>query len=163
MNRENVFRLKEYVNSFEKALNYIIASILAVVTAVLYYTSQKGNGLENILLFIKNSIVSPEKIFEVGLAVFSSLPYFCYYTLKNNTHWNYCNDNKDNIALLKTADLYENHILERVNVAVDEMDEILLKPSICAGNSEWVNAFKGLFNHAVEIKNWENKVHKLES
>lgn len=133
MNRENVFRLKEYVNSFEKALNYIIASILAVVTAVLYYTSQKGNGLENILLFIKNSIISPEIIFEVGLAVFSSLPYFCYYTLKNNTHWNYCNDNKDNIALLKTADLYEIFILTLFYLLIQGENNYIVARIVIAG------------------------------
>lgn len=109
MNNESTkeFRVNEYVHLFEKSLNYIAGAIFSIFAAGITYVSSNPNlnlSIKEIFQIIDND---PKEFFCILAAVLSTLPYYFYYTLKDNTDWNACNGSKDNWGLLKIYVLYE--------------------------------------------------------
>lgn len=101
------FRVKDYVRLFEKSLNYIAGAIFSMLAAGIIYISSKPEwdlSLKEIIQIIDNE---PKELFCALAAILSTLPYYFYYSLKDNTDWNACNGSKDNWGLLKICILYE--------------------------------------------------------
>lgn len=107
MHNNKEFRISDYVCLFEKSLNYMTGAILSMFAVNIINTGSNSDwalSLEEILGIIDND---PKDLFCILIAVISTLPYYFYYTLKDNTDWNACNGSKDNWGLLKIYILYE--------------------------------------------------------
>lgn len=109
MNNENTkeFRVSDYVCIFEKSLNYMAGAILSMLAAGIIYISSNLDlnlSIKEIFQIIDND---PKDFFCILVAVLSTLPYYFYYSLKDDGDWNACNGSKDNWGLLKIYILYE--------------------------------------------------------
>lgn len=101
------FRITDYVHAFEKSLNYLAGAILAVLAAGIGYIASIPEHNISLLKITKNIHDNPQKMLCVLTAVLSTLPYYVYYTLKENADWNICNGKRDHLGLLKIAIMYE--------------------------------------------------------
>ena len=106
------FRANEYISSFEKSLSYMFGAILAicVVRISIYFSSGDMQWTD---FWAKLAAIhrSPRNALRIFAAVLSTLPYYYYYTLKDNPNWNAQNGQKDNWGLVKACILYEIGIM----------------------------------------------------
>lgn len=112
-NDKGEFRVGNYVRAFEKSLNYMCAVFLAIaiVIACWYFPNFQDfvAKIEEWFYQIKDG--DPNglllKIFTVIMGAVTVLPYYFYYTLKDNYEWNLYSGRRDIDGLLKIYVLYE--------------------------------------------------------
>lgn len=123
------FRVGHYVRAFEKSLNYMCAAFLAIV--IVYFgerISTSAEPFEEIkrilwpILFEGDSDNILPKVFIIIIGVLSALPYFFYYTLKDNYEWNLYSGRKDLGGLLKIYMLYEIFIIGLFYILLPKTD-----------------------------------------
>lgn len=110
----NEFRLRDYVQVFEKTLNYMAGVMIAAMVAGICHIVSNPNWhltIETMFRMIQNLHKNPKEFFCLITSVLSTLPYYFYYCLKDNTGWNACNGQRDNKALRKIYVLYEFGII----------------------------------------------------
>lgn len=105
------FGVTEYMHTFEKSLNYMVAVLLAIlVTAIC--CNYKGESfkelLEGPILDLYNE---PKIVFFSIVAVLPTLPYYFYYTLRDNVDWNMSNRDREKRGLVKLFILYETGVM----------------------------------------------------
>lgn len=105
---KKVFCVNDYIRTFEKSLHYMMGALLAifVVCASLRLSGQPGWYLK-VKSIWGNLQKQPREILCIISAVISTLPYYFYYTLKDNPEWNACRGRKDIQGLIKIYILYE--------------------------------------------------------
>lgn len=101
------FQITDYVHSFEKSLNYLAGAILAIIAAAIGYLASKSQQNMALLEMFQNIYDDPKETICVFMAVLSTLPYYVYYTLKENLAWNACNVKRDHVGLFKIGIIYE--------------------------------------------------------
>ena len=102
------FRVNEYVHAFEKSLNYIFGAIIAIgFVSLVWYISVYPDWMKKIPQVLSDIHNDPTEVLCVITAVLTTLPYYFYYVLKDNTYWNGYNGKKDNWGLLKIFIIYE--------------------------------------------------------
>lgn len=112
--KDKVFRLGRYVRAFEKSLNYMLGAVLAVfVAGVKYIIPEDGQqiSLDDVIGILQKIHDDPRKLFCVLTAVLSTLPYYVYYTLKEDSVWNACDGKRDHLGLKKIYIVYEIGIM----------------------------------------------------
>lgn len=112
MSDRKEFRANEYMRSFEKSLNYMFGAILAIcVICISIYFSTGERQWTDLWAELDAIHRSPRNALRILAAVLSTLPYYCYYTLKDNTDWNARNGRKDDWGLAKAYFSYEIGIM----------------------------------------------------
>jgi len=107
-NNTKEFRVNEYLRSFEKSLNYMVGAIAAIcVIGISRYVSGHSEWWTDLPETLSCIQENPREILCILTAVLSTLPYYFYYTLKDNINWNACSGPKDNCGLAKIYILYE--------------------------------------------------------
>lgn len=121
-NDKEVFRVGNYVRAFEKSLNYMCGALLAIAVTSLSWCLKNSMEFAEPVRFaefvgrlgkIFNQILENgldkilPKVFAVIIGVLTGLPYYFYYTLKDNYEWNLYGGRKDINGLLKIYVLYE--------------------------------------------------------
>lgn len=101
------FRMRDYVHAFEKSLNYLAGAILAIFAAGISYISTVPDWYMDLGEIVQNIHDDPKIFLCVCTAVLSTLPYYFYYTLKDNDNWNACQGKRDKWGLGKICILYE--------------------------------------------------------
>lgn len=101
------FGLRNYIQIFEKSLNYIAGAFLSMLAAGIVFWGSKQCGNFSLKELFSNIDAGSKILTCVLVAILSTLPYYFYYNLKNNTVWNSSIGDKDNGALLKIYILYE--------------------------------------------------------
>lgn len=124
------FRIKEYVHIFEKSLNYMAGVILSIFISGIIYLGSETNGNITINEILKNIHDDPKPLFCVLVAVLSTLPYYFYYSLKDDTAWNACNGRRDNWGLAKICILYE--------ICIMSLLYLLLQGNVCFAGSKFL-------------------------
>lgn len=110
----NEFRLRDYVQVFEKTLNYMAGAIVAAMIAGICHIVSDPNmhlTIDTTFRMIQDLHKNPQEFFCLITSVLSTLPYYFYYCLKDNTGWNACNGKRDNKGLRKIYVLYEFGIM----------------------------------------------------
>ena len=105
------FGITEYMHTFEKSLNYMVAVLLAIlVTAICCkYNGESIRQLwEGPLHDLYNE---PKTVFFNIVAVLPTLPYYFYYTLRDNADWNMSNRDREKRGLVKLFILYETGVM----------------------------------------------------
>lgn len=107
MRGKKEFRIGDYVHCFEKSLNYLAGAILAILAAGIGYIASEPSQNISLLEMLQNIYDDPRETICVFMAVLSALPYYVYYTIKENLAWNADNGKRDHLELLKIGILYE--------------------------------------------------------
>ena len=105
------FRVSEYVQGFEKSLNYMAAVLFAILVTAFYCLCQEQNWKEILNELLHNLYSEPKNVFFIIVAVLPTLPYYLFYTLKDDIRWYTEDREKDISGLLKIFTLYEFGIL----------------------------------------------------
>lgn len=95
----------DYVHAFEKSLNYLAGVLLAILVAGIAHIASTPDI--SLLEIVRNVHDNPRDLLCILTAVLSTLPYYVYYTLKENKGWNAYNGKKDHVALAKIGIMYE--------------------------------------------------------
>ncbi len=105
------FGITEYIHTFEKSLNYMVAVLLAIfVTAIC--CKYKGESFRELWEGpIHDLYNEPKIVFFSIVAVLPTLPYYFYYTLRDNTDWNMSNRDREKRGLVKLFILYETGVM----------------------------------------------------
>lgn len=102
------FRLRDYISVFEKSLNYLTGAVLAIfIAGMSWYIVSEPNWKMMLPQKLHSIHDNPKELLCLIVAVLSMLPYFFYYSLKDNIGWNACNGSRDNLGLGKICVLYE--------------------------------------------------------
>ena len=109
MKRENTkeFRIRDYVHAFEKSLNYLTGAILAILVAGISYISSVPEWDMTVFEIVQKIHDDPKIFLCIFTAVLATLPYYFYYTLKDNDRWNACQGERDKWGLGKLCIIYE--------------------------------------------------------
>lgn len=116
-NDKKEFRVENYVYAFEKSLHYMFGTFLAIGIGIAIWYMSARNDWWNVIKEAAEEMQDgdPNGIFVricmIITAVLSALPYYFYYTLKDNSDWNLCNGKKDCRGLKKIYILYEIAIM----------------------------------------------------
>lgn len=100
-------RIGDYVNFFEKSLNYLAGALLAILVAGIAHFASKSNMDKSLWDTILDIHDHPHDLLCILTAVLSTLPYYVYYALKENMGWNAYNGKKDHVALATIGIMYE--------------------------------------------------------
>ena len=114
MSKENTkeFRVREYLHDFEKSLNYMAGALLAILVSGICLIASKSSWTSAELSVIFQEFHdSPTELLGVISAVLCTLPYYFYYTVKDDNHWNASRGNIDNFGLWKVFIWYELCVL----------------------------------------------------
>lgn len=101
------FRIRDYVHAFEKSLNYLAGAILAIFVAGISYVSFVPEWNMTLTEIVQNIHDEPNIFLCIFTAVLATLPYYFYYTLKDNDRWNACQGERDKWGLGKICIIYE--------------------------------------------------------
>ncbi len=105
---KKVFCLNDYIRSFEKSLHYMMAALLAIfVVGMSWRLAGKTELFSEVKIIWDDLQKQPRQILCIITAVLSTLPYYYYYTLKDNPNWNACRGRNDIQGLIKIYILYE--------------------------------------------------------
>lgn len=128
------FRIKDYVNAFEKSLNYMTGAILAILVAGMsWYIVTEPNWKIMLPQVLQNIHDDPKELLGLIAAVLSTLPYYFYYSLKDNISWNECSGSRDNFGLGKICVLYE--------ICIMSFFYLLLQGEVCFAGSKLIISF----------------------
>lgn len=116
-NDKKEFRLENYVYAFEKSLHYMLGVFLASGIGMIIWYMTNHEKWWNVIIEAAAEISTGDpngiiiRISMIVTAALSALPYYFYYTLKDNNLWNLCNGKKDCRGLKKIYILYEIAII----------------------------------------------------
>ena len=106
------FRVREYLHDFEKSLNYMAGAILTIlVTGVCLIASKPEWNITILSEMFHNIHDNPTELLGVLSAILCTLPYYFYYTLKDDIRWIAYRGDGDNFGLWKIFIWYEICIL----------------------------------------------------